>query len=335
METGRREERQESALLYLAGVDEAGLGPLLGSLAIGYCVLGVPLCEPDPWRCLRSAVAKTPRAKKRLVVADSKLLFRRNALGERRLEVTALSFLTLLERVGPVPFHPERVLFADPGPSESFVRAHPWYARLPRLPRANQPDTIDLASSVLARAFTRSGAMLLDAGVRLVPAGELNASFAETRNKWLTVWSKTLEVLRRLWTRRTPAGLQATVDMLGGRRHYRPLLAEAFPDSGVDTQEETEGRSAYLLEALDGSGRMELEFRVAADRTSFPVALASCIAKYAREVEMHAFNAFFGELAPELRPTAGYRRDGHRWLADAASVIAGSGIAREVLVRVL
>jgi len=325
--------------LVLAGVDEAGLGPLLGSLAIGYSVLAVPASEPDPWKCLRGTVARSPLAKKRLIVADSKLLFRRNAKGARRLEATALSFLSAGERVGPLPCPAMQLFCGTLGPDRRIVRAHPWYEHLGQLPRHNPPETIELSAALLARALARSGVTLLDAGVRIVPAGELNASYAETANKALSVWTKVLEILRHLWNTHRARRLRVTVDMLGGRRRYGALLARAFPEASVSLLEERLGRSAYRLEARarpedpEGGEGMELDFRVQADRECFPVALASCLAKYARELEMDAFNAYFAELAPELRPTAGYRQDGARWLAEAGAAIAKSGLAPEVLVR--
>ena len=62
---------------------------------------------------------------------------------------------------------------------------------------------------------------------------------------------------------------------------------------------------------------MSLEFRARGEEASFPTALASCLAKYAREVTMGAFNRYFEKRDPELRPTAGYTTDGRRWLKDA------------------
>jgi hypothetical protein len=169
--------------------------------------------------------------------------------------------------------------------------------------------------------------------VRLVPASELNASYAETANKATSVWSKVLEVLRHVWAQRVRAPVRATVDMLGGRRRYGALLARAFPEARVELLGETAGRSQYRLAASDGSGEVRLEFRVKADRRCFEVALASCFAKYARELEVHAFNTYFGRYQPDLAPTAGYRGDGRRWLADAEGALARSGLPRESLVR--
>ncbi len=315
----------------LAGIDEAGLGPLLGSLAIGYALLEVPCDEREPWKRLRGTVAKTPGAAARVVVADSKLVFQRNARGAARLETTALAFRAQRDG-GRIEPDAERFLFGTLAPAPAW-RALPWRAELARLPYVCSGDSLELTGALLARALQRARITVLDAGVRLVPAAELNASFAETGNKADSVWNKVLEVLRHAWAARVRAPVRTTVDMLGGRRRYGELLTSAFPEARVELVEESRGRSAYALAAHDGSGTMELEFRVQADRRSFEVALASCLAKYARELEMHAFNAYFARLQPDLTPTAGYRGDGSRWLADAGAALARSGLAREWLVR--
>jgi ribonuclease HII len=319
------------ARVVLAGIDEAGLGPLLGSLAIGYAILAAPEEQSEPWRLLRGRVARSARARSRLVVADSKQVFRRNRAGERRLETTALSFLAQ-GNGGRVERDPERFFFGPLAPAGARS-ALPWRGDLPALPWACEPDSLELSSALLARALARAGLELLDAGVRAVPAGELNASFARTENKAASVWSEVLVVLRHVWARRVVAPVRVTVDMLGGRRRYGPLLGRAFPEARVELVEEREGRSAYSLSALDGSGTMALEFRVRGDRHVFATALASCLAKYARELEMRAFNAYFARLQPELAPTAGYRGDGARWLADATPALERAGLARELLVR--
>jgi hypothetical protein len=320
-----------AARVVLAGVDEAGLGPLLGSLAIGYILLEAPAEDAEPWKRLRGTVARAPGKRARLVVADSKLLFQRNARGAERLEATVLAFRAQVDG-GRLARAAEHFLYGALAPNRTF-RALPWRAHLPTLPWAQGTDSLELSSSLLARALARAELCVLDAGVRLVPAAELNASFGATGNKASSTWDKALEVLRHAWAARRTAPVRATVDMLGGRRRYGALLAAAFPEAEVALLREERGRSAYALAARDGSGTMALEFRVGADRTCFEVALASCFAKYARELEMLAFNAYFGALQPGLAPTAGYRTDGARWLAEAGPALAESGLARELLVR--
>jgi hypothetical protein len=44
-----------------------------------------------------------------------------------------------------------------------------------------------------------------------------------------------------------------------------------------------------------------------------PTALASMTAKYLRELSMRAFNEFWCSRIPDLRPTAGYPKDAHRF----------------------
>jgi hypothetical protein len=315
----------------LAGIDEAGLGPLLGSLAIGYCLISAPDAKLDPWRALRGTVASKPGARARLVVADSKLVFQRNPRGARRLESTVLSFLAARDG-GRLERDPRAFLFGRLAPPPAW-RVLPWEAELPPLPCDCAGETLELTSALLARALARAGLEPLDLGVRLAPAAELNASFERTGNKAQSLWSLVLEVLGHVWEQRRHGAVLATVDMLGGRRRYGSLLARAFPGALVELLAEDRGRSAYSLRARDGSGSMQLAFRVRAERASFPVALASCAAKYARELEMRAFNAYFARLQPELLPTAGYRGDGTRWLREAAPALERSGLTRELLVR--
>ena len=324
----------------LAGIDEAGLGPILGPLSIGFSVLRVPTAEPDAWRLLRRTVHRRPTKRARLVVADSKRVFSRNDTGLQRLERTVLTFLSLLRPEGRPPTDPTELLFPHFRPDPATLRQHPWYATLPTLPRIVEPESIELGAAVLGRRMAQRGMELLDAGVRIVPSGELNASYAETCNKGQTVWERSLEVLRHLWHEHGEADPQVTVDLLGGRTHYGALLARGFPEADVQVLHEGPEEAVYVLAEKGSSAserwlprRMRLEFRPKGEDASFAVALASCIAKYARELVMSGFNAYFAERQPGLRPTAGYTTDGRRWLADADEALRRAGVDRGDLVR--
>lgn len=78
---------------------------------------------------------------------------------------------------------------------------------------------------------------------------------------------------------------------------------------------------------------MRVTFAEKADALSFAVALASCCAKYARELCMAGFNAHFAHLQPDLQPTAGYVTDARRWLVEAAPALGRAGLSTEALVR--
>ena len=119
--------------------------------------------------------------------------------------------------------------------------------------------------------------------------------------------------------------------------HYGPLLARGLPEASVVLLSESEECSEYRLEErVHGSGEGRAAHLVIVEKAedrSFPVALASCFAKYARELAMGAFNAYFAELQPGLRPTAGYTTDGRRWLDDARPALERAALPRQVLIR--
>jgi ribonuclease HII len=321
------------------GIDEAGLGPLLGPLSIGYAALSLPEPNADPWRLLGDMAGKQPGKTRRLVVADSKRVFARNDKGRRRLEATALCYLALLSERCMPPSDPRELLFGRAlRPTEELVARHPWYASLPRaLPLEHEPASLELLAALLQRRMAKRGLALLDGGVRVVPAGELNASYAATSNKSLTVWEMTLEALRHLWRGHGAAHPRIVVDRQGGRMRYGPLLARGLPDASVVLLSETDDCSEYRLEGRpDGSGVARSAHLVIVEKAedrSFPVALASCFAKYARELAMGAFNTYFTELQPGLRPTAGYTTDGRRWLDEARPALERAALPAKVLIR--
>jgi hypothetical protein len=64
---------------------------------------------------------------------------------------------------------------------------------------------------------------------------------------------------------------------------------------------------------LDGD-RVFVSFQTRAEERHLPVALASMVAKYIREVRMVSFNRFWTDRIPDLRPTAGYPQDAERFI---------------------
>jgi len=335
-QTSRSSQRTQ----VVCGLDEAGLGPLLGPLTIGYSAFEVPRSEADPWKLLKRVCARKQGKQRRIVVADSKQVFSRNPRGFKRLERTALSFTGLGEREGRPPKSARAFLFGPLSPTAGWIDRHPWYAELPQLPRVHEAGTIELATAALQREFDLQGMSFLTSGVRLMPAGELNASLEATGNKGETVWQQVSTVLRHLWNRFAEQDPEITVDVLGGRMRYGGLLARSFPETAVEIVREEPEHSAYVLcERDEAEGtrwfprRMRVAFRVKGEDHSFAVALASCLAKYAREIAMEAFNAHFAGLQQDLRPTAGYRGDAQRWLEDARTAIEASRIDPELLIR--
>jgi ribonuclease HII len=336
----------------VAGVDEAGLGPMLGPLTIGYSAFRVPRSRCELWHALGGACTRDiDDDQASLVVADSKLVFTRNVRGARRLERTVLAFLA--QRAAPTsrPRDARELIETlderlEDSASPSAVLRETWACRLDHpVPSSADGTEIDGVSSRLGATLCGAGVAVLACGVRSIPPSELNTSFTSTDNKSITHWEACRPVLRRLWSAHAHEGLALVVDRHGGRMRYAHLLAGAFDGCAVRIVSETRHVSTYFvvearaLDALDAGApigetrRMLVTFAEHADGDSFAVALASCFAKYARERCMDAFNAYFGGLQPGLKPTAGYLNDARRWLSDARHAIVRSGIARRDLVR--
>ena len=320
----------------LAGIDEAGFGPLLGPLTLGWSAFRVPRGGANLWRRLARAVSADPsRDRERVIVADSKRVFSRNPRGVQRLETTALAGLAQVDPFGRWPRTPDELWGLAPRelrPRRGELARHPWYRLLPgRLPAHVDEERLLRAATRLRDALERQGIALVEAAVRPVPSGELNDSYRRTENKALTHWHVVSRAIERLWQRYAAEGLELVVDRLGGRRSYGEYVRELFVDARVTPHRETPTRSEYHVQA--GERRMRLVFLERGEEHALAVALASCLAKYARELAMDAFNRFFGELQPSLRPTAGYRTDGWRWLREARRAVERSGVPPSILVR--
>jgi ribonuclease HII len=79
--------------------------------------------------------------------------------------------------------------------------------------------------------------------------------------------------------------------------------------------------------------QMTVRFEIEADGKHLPTALASMIAKYTRELLMARFQAWFAARAPQIKPTAGYAKDGQRFWAEIEPMLGQWAIRPEMLRR--
>src|SRR5262245_48602595 len=308
------------------GIDEAGFGPLLGPLCIGFAALEGPA---DPWTALSDAVSRRP-IHRLPAVCDSKVLYPGEG-GLARLERSALLFLSLAR--GSRPRTIRDVLDGPFPPARETLDRHPWYRDLEiPLPRSVPVETLEADLDRAREACDRAGLRVREAGVRAIPEGEFNAGVTRSGNKADFHVGLVAEVLAHLATLPRRGDGRILVDRLGGRRFYGEPLASLLPEFLPTPLREGPSRSEYLLHGAAAGAR--LSFCVGGERLSFACALGSVLAKYARELLVERLNAFFLDRLPGLRPTAGYYEDGRRFLEEIRRRLDPGQVPVDLLVRV-
>ena len=323
--------------LLLAGIDEAGYGPTLGPLCVGMTLFRVrdwnPGDEaPDLWKLLRAAICRKPNdSKKRIPIADSKALKLANDTKTRHplvhLERGVLAFLRGMG--GNAPAH-DSTLFERLG---AELEPMPWYCgEAAALPLGLTEGELAIAASRIAGACESAGVELLEMRCVIIPESAFNETVKRTGSKGETTALAMGRHLRALLGRPEFLGCEARIvcDQLGGRTQYEGLLArelDGIPGAAVRPLAESEARSRYHI-----AERAIVQFMPEAESAHLPVALASMIAKYTRELAMARFNRYWCGRVPELKPTAGYSTDARRWLTEMRDVLAPE--ERVAMVRI-
>ncbi len=318
----------------LAGIDEAGLGPLLGPLVVTGAAFRVPDDQLDRclWQTLRlSCASSMARAGRRLVVADSKRLYRsRNGGADLgRLEHSALVMLGL----GGEPPGNWRALLhrIAPGAADELDR-YAWYsASNVALPISEGMGDLPTQVNAVRLDCAAQGVSLHGVFCEPLLEGSFNDLVTKTRNKGTVSLGLVFRVIDRVMGSATGERLRICVDRQGGRIRYRDALTTAFPGHELTILDETPARSAYRMTAK--ARICEIDFVTRGENRHFLVALASIFSKYVRELYMHAFNEYWRREVGDIRPTAGYYTDARRWLSDMSAELERRSIDRDTLVR--
>ncbi len=328
--------------LVLAGIDEAGYGPLLGPLCVGMAALRIDPWRPgdpapDLWALLDGCICRKPSDKRRrIAIEDSKKLKLPNDSRTRHplthLERGVHAFLRCLGRRPETDLRLIESLGAALEPL-------PWYGG-PPLPAPASADlaAMDIAGNVLAAGLAPVGVSVLDLSCAVIGESAFNRAVRTHHTKAAATAIGLAAHLRAAWEQWGPegasdgTGLRIVCDRQGGRTDYAETLAELVPGASVRVREHTDQRSRYDLSA---PGRaMTVIFQTEAETAFLPVALASMAAKLARETLMARFNRHWCARLPELKPTAGYTEDARRWLRDAAAGGVITAKDREAMIRI-
>lgn len=314
----------------LVGIDEAGFGPILGPLVVSSSVFSLPreLLEANLWRILtRSTADKRKALAGRLLIADSKKAYSR-ALGIKHLQRTTLACLRCL---GSQPATlTELMALLSPDCLER-LSDYAWYGQAASYRLSADADDVAIASFVLADDMASNGIELLELHSRCLDVAYYNKMMASVKNKARVLFTATSQLIKAAFDNFAGDDLQIIVDKQGGRIRYRRNLQQMFEDMELKIIRESPTVSSYELRA-DGKG-MRLHFVAGADGRFFPVSLASMVSKYLRQLLVDNMNRYFAGFHPDLRPTAGYWKDGLRFIKDLKSNIPHVAFDSNQLIR--
>ena len=310
---------------WLIGMDEAGYGPNLGPLVMTVTVWRVP-GDPetvDLWSQFEGIVSRDrPCPKEKLPIDDSKRVYQPSR-GLAPLETAVLCTLRLLDwRPGSFRELWQR-LCREPYPVERL----PWYqqANVP-LPTAADGDAIEALAARWSSCCQTIGIQLHAVHCDAVVPERFNRLVRIFDSKSRMLSHLSLELLRRVWAPDCPEPTLIIADKHGGRNRYEGLLQSVLSGRMVRRIEEQRQVSRYRV------GASEIRFQMQAEN-HLPVAVASLISKYVRELAMNGFNRFWKQHRPSLKPTKGYPVDAKRFKAQIADLQATLGIDDDCLWR--
>ena len=278
--------------MLVMGVDENGLGPRLGPLVATSLTLQTPSYERASL-CARGL---------RLGLTDSK---QTGGFGKMGFAESVALALLARTRTAELPGSADALL------ERIFPDVHRRLrARCPDAATAAQCWGVDLrlpvfggdpgyGAQLLDRLIGRSQLRLVDVRSRVACAGMLNARLGDGKNK-LDVDLELFEELIESCRDQHGAPALVVCGMIGGIRDYAARF-QRFPAARVRALKGRRGQRRYGIEGVG-----EVRFEVDADARHLPVALASIVGKYVRELCMRRIGEFYQQSIPTLQLASGY-----------------------------
>ena len=277
----------------ILGTDEAGYGPNLGPLVVSLTAWEAPSDNLTP--------LFEPLKKEGISIGDSKKIYHGGSLAA--LEIGVLVPMRTLKN----------------NALGSLLAGEEMFDHL-----------VEKFEAILKQHKTR----LLDMQYRSIEPEEFNRLLDKFDSKGTLLSNVTLRLiadqLKKLVQEKKDTPILVLCDKHGGRNHYLDILTEFLPGGFIKPIKESRESSIYRLHR---EGR-PLEFRfLAKGETHLPIALASMLSKYHRELAMIRFNEFWRSHVPHLQPTAGYPEDARRFKQQIADTQERLGIPDKSLWR--
>jgi ribonuclease HII len=314
----------------LAGIDEAGFGPILGPLVVSSSTFRIPdnLVWANHWEILKKSISEKRAALKgRLLIADSKRAFTRS-VGIKHLRRTVLASLRYL---GSEPKTLTELISALCPDCLDHIVEYPWYKKAGDYQLGGDDGDIGIAVSMLRNDLANQHIELLSLKSRCLEVAHYNRMVTAVDNKAKVLFTAVAELMQSAIDSFAGEDIDIAVDHQGGRCHYRRELQLMFGDSDLRIIHEDQNRSSYEMKI--NNRKVRVHFVVGADDKFLPVSLASMACKYLREVLVENINNYFLSFNPSIKPTAGYWQDGLRFIKDIETHIPNVKYDANQLIR--
>jgi len=301
----------------LIGIDEAGYGPILGPLVVSSAAFSIPdtHLKSDLWHLLRPAVAKKRKhLAGRLLIADSKKAYSKS-IGITHLRRTVLAGLLCADGTSQKPANSAQLLNRLCPQCTGRLAQYPWYENLAKCALGGDDDDLEIASLALKNTLSANKMKLLSISSTCLDVGYYNKMVSTVKNKANVLFTAICSLIRGAFdTACDSENLQIIIDKQSGRIRYQRLLGRMF--EGLELKILCEENSVSSYELAGYNKVMRLHFAARADDRFLPVSLASMTSKYVRQVLIESINRYFISRCTHLKPTAGYWKDGTRFIKE-------------------
>ena len=309
----------------LLGTDEAGYGPNLGPLVVTATLWRIP----DELDSTTSEFEHLFRDLKSLRIDDSKQVYDSQTKSLKELEKAALSLVSLL---GPQPVNLEKLLGVIAQNSNSGDKLICWKEGLGlKVPRDANGQEIERCRDELREFLSSQKIELVDVRSEVVFPERFNQLSEKLGNKATLLSTVTLELVDQLLSENQgwDSRLEILCDKHGGRSKYVHFINDILTENFVQIEQEALQESRY---SIDGFHPTRIRFTSNGERF-FPVACASIVSKYIRELTMIGWNDFWKKKVGEIQPTAGYPVDAKRFFGEIESAATSLGMAKDSIWR--
>ncbi|MFT7464965.1 MAG: hypothetical protein ACI9EF_003325 [Pseudohongiellaceae bacterium] len=307
----------------IAGIDEAGYGPLLGPLVMAASAYRLQPGASEA--ALNSLLTDDLQQARGLPTADSKLLYKGRSSIER-IEISTYGHSVLAR--GRLPSTVAELLDLAIDTPSSELAELPWYGQRfseTSLPRRADVEAITERATQHRNWLAERGTEFAELILAPVLVPRFNRITSAAGSKAVTLFATTCRLIETLIERFPDDELIIHIDRQGGRVHYGGVMQANFPMAPVDVLHEARPQSSYQLHWPERPP-VHIDFSVKADGNYAPVATASVAAKTLRELSMESFCRWFGERQTNLAPTAGYGTDGRRFLNEVTERLQAESI---------